>query len=73
MPKLSKPNSVIVGDRIIYISKKNHKGKTTGMYIAFDYETKIQIAFHKDKDELINYLKSIDKDLKDVNWKTIKK
>lgn len=73
MPKLSKSNSVIVGDRIIYISKKNHKGKITGMYIAFDYETKIQIAFHKDKDELINYLKSRDKDLKDVKWKITKK
>ena len=64
--KLTKANSILVDERVIYIVKKDHTGKACGLYIAYDYETKIQLAFNKKKDELIEYLKS--KNLKDISW-----
>lgn len=62
MPKLSKVNSFIIDDRVIYVTKSDYLGKTSRLYIAYDYETKIQLAFNINKDELIEYLK--DKNLK---------
>ena len=55
--KLTNANSTMVDSRIVYIVKKDYTGKTSSMYIAYDYKTRIQLAFHKNKDELIEYLK----------------
>jgi len=38
----------------------NHDGSKATMYIAYDYETKIQLAFMKDKDKLIEFLNKQD-------------
>ena len=56
-PRLSDVNSLFVDNRVIYIAKKNYTGKDSNLYIAYDYKTRIQLAFHKNKDELIEYLK----------------
>ncbi|MGB1226456.1 MAG: hypothetical protein ACPG9K_01080 [Poseidonibacter sp.] len=54
--RLTKANSLVVKDRVIYIVKKDHTGKAIHMYNAYDYKTKYQLACFKKKDELINFL-----------------
>jgi hypothetical protein len=61
--KLTKANSTIVGNRVIYIVKKDHEQKTSKLYIAYDYKTKIQLAYNSEKDKLIEYLNKRKEDL----------
>ena len=63
--KLTKANSIMVDERVIYIVKKDHTGKTATMYFAYDYTTRIQLVHKKNKDALIEYLK--DKKLEVLN------
>lgn len=58
--KLTKTNSFIHNGRVIYIAKKDHEGKPYGLYIAYDYKTKIQLAFGKTKDFVIEFIKKQD-------------
>lgn len=64
--RLTSANSIIVGSRVIYITKKDHTGKTTSSFIAYDYETKIQLAWHKNKDDLIAYLNKKEKEINEL-------
>ena len=59
--RVTKSNSFVASGRIIYICKKNHEGKAMKIYSAYDKETKVLLASHRDKDFLIKYLS--DKDL----------
>lgn len=58
--KLTKANSLVINERVIYICKKDHTGKASKLFVAYDYETKIQLAFNKDKDILIEFLEKQD-------------
>ena len=55
-PNLSKANSAVCNGRVIYIIKEDHAGKSSDFFFAYDYETKIQLHFHEDKDKLIEFL-----------------
>lgn len=83
-PKATKGNSAIIGGRLLMIIKKTHddskfyvarrkvngkiKTKTHSLYIAYDYKTKTQLMFHEDKDQLVEYLKTREDDLKEIAW-----
>ncbi len=54
--KITKANSSVINGRLIYISKKDSSGNQTKIYIAFDYESKIQLGFYSDKEKLIDML-----------------
>ena len=54
--KLSKANSTAISGRVIYIVKKDHTGKSSKFFFAYDYETKVQLHFDLDKDKLIEFL-----------------
>jgi hypothetical protein len=56
--RLTKSNCITADSRVIYIVKKDYKGNASKLYIAYDYVTKIQIAFHKDKEFLIKFLQN---------------
>jgi len=56
MPKLSKANSATIHDRVVYIVKKDHAGKSSSFFFAYDYVTKIQLHFKDNKQELIDVL-----------------
>lgn len=58
--RLTKSNSFIHQGRVIYIVKKENTGKAFGLYVAYDYKTKVQLAFHKNKDDLIDFIKRQD-------------
>lgn len=58
--KLTKSNSVVINNRLVYISKKDYTGKTIKVYIAFDYETKIQLGFFSSKEKAIEILSKYD-------------
>ena len=54
--KLTKSNSIMVDDRVIYIVKKDHTGKASRFFFAYDYLTKIQLHFKDNKQELVDVL-----------------
>jgi len=54
--KITKANSVLVNNRIIYIVKKDEVGKASKFYCTYDYETKIKLGFFFTKDEIENKL-----------------
>ena len=54
--KVTKSNSIVIDGRVVYIVKKEHTGKVSRMFIAYDKETKIQLMAMHDKDELIQFL-----------------
>ena len=58
--RLTKANSFIADGRVIYICKKDHKGKALRMYVAYDSSTKIQLVAHHDKEEVIRFLQKQD-------------
>ena len=53
-PKLSKSNSVVVGNNIIYFKK------VKGVYVAWDYKTRIKIVATDSKERLLSWLQSKD-------------
>ena len=57
-PKLSVINSYIKDGVIFYITKKNHNGKVSPFYVAYEYDTKVKITFFKKKEDLINFLEN---------------
>ena len=54
--RLTKANSNIINNRVIYIVKQNCLGNNIKMFMAYDYKTKIQLYGHFDKDSLIEFL-----------------
>ena len=58
--RMTKTNSFIADGRVIYVVKKDHTGKSVKMYVAYDSSTKVQLAAHHDKDELIRFIQSKD-------------
>lgn len=56
IPKLTKANSAIIQGRVIYIVKENYAGKSSCFFHGYDFDTKIQLAFHKNKNGLIDFL-----------------
>lgn len=64
--RLTKANSLLVGTRVIYIVKKNHKGQANRFYIAYDYKTKVQLAFNTDKEALKEFLLFMEEDIERV-------
>ena len=56
--KLTKANSVVIDNRIVYIVKKDYRGSASPFFTAYDYTTKVQILFNKDKKKLIEILKT---------------
>lgn len=54
--RLTKANSIVIQDRVVYIVKKKESGKTVKLFVAYDYETKIKLAAHWDKETLIEFL-----------------
>ena len=58
--RLTKANSFTAGGRVIYIVKKDYKGKAIKMYVSYDYETKVQLVAHHDKDEVIRFISKQD-------------
>lgn len=63
--RLTRANSTIIQGRVVYIVKKNYEGKAYGAYIAYDYETKIQLDCKLTKEELISSLEEKDFDIID--------
>lgn len=51
-PKLSKSNSIALGSHIFYFKK------VRGVYVCWDYKTKIKIVSTDNKDRLIEWLKN---------------
>ena len=58
--RLTKANSIAVNGRVLYIVKKFYNGDASRLYACYDYKTKIQLAFHEDKDMLIEFMKKQD-------------
>jgi len=58
--KLTKANSAMIQDVVIYIVKKDHTGSSSKFFFAYDYKTKIQLHFHSEKAELIKFLNEQD-------------
>jgi len=58
--RITKANSFLASGRVIYIVKKDHKGKTIKIFNAYDKESKTQLSQHWDKDKLIKYLQRQD-------------
>lgn len=54
--KITKANSFVIHGRLIYVSKKDALGIATKVYIAFDYETKLQLGFSPNKEKLFDML-----------------
>ena len=57
--KLTRANSFIASGRIIIVLKKQHDGKPSDCYVAYDYKTKKQLTFHWEKDRLIEVVKRL--------------
>lgn len=49
-PKLSKSNSLVLGEYIIYIKKIDTS------YVAFEYKTRLRVVATDSKERLIEYL-----------------
>jgi hypothetical protein len=58
--RLTKANSFIADGRVIYVTKKDYEGKANRMYIAYDSSTKVQLAAHHDKNEVVKFLQGKD-------------
>ena len=58
-PKLSKSNSVVVGKNIIYFKK------IKSVYVCWDYKTKIKIIATNDKERLMSWLHSKEKEIEE--------
>lgn len=58
--RLTKNNSTLIQGRVIYIVKKDVNGKALKVFVAYDYETKVKLAVHQDKEQLIEFLKKQD-------------
>ena len=59
--RLTKSNSFIHNGRVIYLVKKDHEGKAMkNHFVAYDYKTKIQLAFMTNKDKLIEFIEKQD-------------
>ena len=56
----TKVNSFVADGRIIRVVKKDHTGKSSRMYVAYDSYTKIQLVAHHSKDEVIRFLQGKD-------------
>lgn len=54
--RLTKSNSVVIDGRVVYIVKKDFRGKTLRMFVAYDNDSKVQLYAHHDKDTLIQFL-----------------
>jgi len=63
--RLTKASSFIADGRVIYITKKDHQGKPIVLYAAYDYKTRVQLAFMDNKEKLIEFIKK--QDLKVLN------
>lgn len=64
--RLTKASSCIASGRVIYIAKKDYTGKASKLYVAYDYKTKIQLAFNTNKDKLIEYIQEKDLSVLDI-------
>ena len=60
IPKLSKANSFIASGRQVYVKKADCTGKSSKLFVAYDYETKIQLLAYWNKEDLIKYIQSKD-------------
>lgn len=58
--RLTKANSFTHQGKVIYVVKKESNGKAYGIYIAYDYKTKVQLGFNRDKNWLIEFIKKQD-------------
>lgn len=58
-PKLSKSNSVVIGNSIIYFKK------VKGVYVAWDYKTKIKIVATDSKERLLTWLRYKEKEIEE--------
>ena len=50
--KVTKSNSLLVADRLFFFIKKDFEGKPVKGYVIYDYETKIQLSFAYEKEEI---------------------
>ena len=50
----------ITFNRVIYIVKKDVTGKAVKVFVAYDYESKVKLAVHWDKEKLVEYVKKQD-------------
>jgi hypothetical protein len=57
--KLTKANSALVNDRVFFFLKKDYTGKAVKCYIVYDYETKIQVGFFWNKEDIVSGLERI--------------
>lgn len=64
--KPTKSNSVVIGNRTIIINKKDKDGLSVKCYVAWDYKSKIQLAFSDDKDKLILFLLGKESDIEEI-------
>ena len=62
--KPTRSNSVVIGDRVIMIMKRDELGKTIKFFIAYDYKTKRILAWNNDKDKLIKFLVDRESDIR---------
>ena len=58
--RVTKTNSFVADGRVVYVVKKDHEGKTTKSYVAYDRATKVKLAAHWDKDVLIDFVQKQD-------------
>jgi len=57
--KVTKANSFIINNRIIYVTKKDSTGNQCSLYIAFDYKSGIQLGFSSSKEKLCKMLERL--------------
>ena len=60
IPKLTKANSVVIQGRVVWITKKDERGTTSKVYLAYDFKTKIKLGVGLNKASLISYIEKQD-------------
>ncbi len=56
--RLTKANSVMFGDTIFYIAKKNYDEKPIKIYSAYTYPEGICVAWNQDKEALKDWVET---------------